>query len=368
MTRRIFTILGLSIFTFISCSDNKLGAKKAEVIATNGENNTETKKVGIATSDELKLNATRTYTKELDLHLIEDLEQLAHKKVGFIPLPDIYPRLPPLPEVLDSFAISNLKNLNKDSFQYFKLSSTDRKRFLSRTKISETDNVFVYDYSTDVLHSFSVRKLKVVAFLHPYKTIEDCPCGQGSYLIGFEINKHYLNGLGRDFSDALVFVGRENPFTQGQMKPIVWQKIKTKKFPIRKSNLSEEEKQYKNKNAIKEQTYLYETNTYQIFIKDYTEPNNLIRVQDRHLIVIDKKKDSAVLERMFNEREGTVIAPLNFGINNPEVPNLKEQWIGKLFKDKPDVIFRFASYSFSCPGIDFVNPQDKYVTINCHTN
>ncbi|EKP13914.1 hypothetical protein LEP1GSC191_0443 [Leptospira borgpetersenii serovar Mini str. 201000851] len=163
MTRRIFTILGLSIFTFISCSDNKLGVKKAEVIATDGENNTETKKVEIVTSDELtfnnysKLNATRTHTKELGLHLIEDLEQLARKKVGFIPLPDIDPRLPPLPEVPDWFAISNLKNLNKDSFRYFKLSSTDRKRFLSRTKISETDNVFVYDYSTDVLHSFSVK-------------------------------------------------------------------------------------------------------------------------------------------------------------------------------------------------------------------
>ncbi|MFX3469898.1 hypothetical protein [Leptospira borgpetersenii] len=81
----------------------------------------------IATSDELtfnnysKLNATRTRTKELDLHLISDLEGLAHKKVGFIPLPDIYPRLPPLPEVPDWFAILNLKNLNKDSFQYFNL-------------------------------------------------------------------------------------------------------------------------------------------------------------------------------------------------------------------------------------------------------
>ncbi|EKQ92871.1 hypothetical protein [Leptospira borgpetersenii] len=165
----------------------------------------------------------------------------------------------------------------------------------------------------------------------------------------------------------MVFIGKENPFTQGQMKPIVWQKIKTKKFPIGKSNLSEKEKQYKHKSAIKEQTYLYETNTYQIFIKDYTEPNDR-QIQDRHLIVIDKKKDSAVLERMFNEREGTVIASLNFGINDPEVPNSKEQWIGKLFKDKPEVIFRFAWYSFSCPHIDFVNPQDKYVGINCRIN
>ncbi|MBE8373805.1 hypothetical protein IP945_08295 [Leptospira borgpetersenii serovar Hardjo-bovis] len=53
--------------------------------------------------------------------MISDLEGLAHKKVGFIPLPDIYPRLPPLPEVPDWFAILNLKNLNKDSFQYFNL-------------------------------------------------------------------------------------------------------------------------------------------------------------------------------------------------------------------------------------------------------
>jgi hypothetical protein len=44
-------------------------------------------------------------------------------------------------------------------------------------------------------------------------------------MIGFEVTKNYLIGLGKYFSEALVFIGKENPFTHGQMKAIVWQKI-----------------------------------------------------------------------------------------------------------------------------------------------
>lgn len=365
--KRIFTILVITIFTILSCSENKSGTTKTNAIEIENENKTETQNSKLETSDTLNsnnysdLDSQTTYTKELDLFWIRDLEENANKKIGFISLSDIYP----LSEHPDSLAIPNLENVDKNSLQYFKLNASYRKRFLSKTNISETDSLFIYDYSTDVLLSFPVRKLNVVAYLNDYMDIKDCPCSQSDYMIGFEVTKNYLIGLGKYFSEALVFIGKENPFMHGQMKAIVWQKIKAEKFPLGKSNLTEEQKEYKHKNTIKGQAYLYETKTHQIFIQDYTEPNNLIQVQDRHLIIIDKQSDNVVNETIFSNSEGTSVTPLNFGINNINYPDLKEQWIGKLFKDKPEVIFGFEWVSFGCPSIIFVNSQNKYVQINC---
>lgn len=349
--KQIIVILSLIIFTLTSCNENKAETKKTvEIVATDE----------FALNDYSDLNEPINYTKELDLYWLLDLEENANKKAGFISLSDVYP----LSEHIDSLAIPNLENVNKDSLQYFKLDSSYRNRFLSKTKISETDSLFIFDYSTDVQLSFPIKKLNVVAYLNTYMDINDCPCNQYDYMIGFEVTKNNLNGLGNYYSDALVFIGKENPFTQGQMKPIVWQKVKAEKFPLGRSNLTEMQKKYKHNNAIKGQAYLYETDSYQIFIQDYTEPNNLM-VQDRHLIVIDKKSGNVVNETMFSNSEGTMLAPLNFGINNTNYPDLKEQWIGKLFKGKPEVLFGFQWVSFGCPSIIFVNSQDKYVQINC---
>ena len=365
--KRIFTILVITIFSTLSCSDNKSRAKNSDNIEIENGNKTNTQNAKLETSDTVNSNnysdeeKQLTYVKDLDLFWIRDLEENAKTKVGFISLSDIYP----LSEHPDSLAIPSLENVDNQNLQYFKLNSIYRKRFLSKTNISETDSVFIYDYSKDALLYFSVKELNVVAYLNDYMDIKDCPCSQYDYMIGFEVPKSNLNGLGKYFSDALVFIGKDNPFTRGQMKAIEWQKIITEIFPLEKSKLTNTQKHYKHKDAIKGQAYFYETEIYQVFIQDYTEPNNLARVQDRHLIVIDKKSGDVVNETMFNNSEGTSVAPLNFGINNPNYSDLKEQWMGKLFKNKPEVIFGFEWVSFGCPGIIYINSLNKYIQINC---
>lgn len=363
----IFTILVITIFTTLSCSENKSGTTKTDTIEIENENTTNTKNAKLETSDTANSNNYSdkenqlTYVKDFNLFWIRDLEESANKKVGFVSLSDIYP----LSEHPDSLAIPSLENVDNQNLQYFKLNSTYRKRFLSKTNISETDSAFIYDYSADELLSFPVSKLNTVAYLNTYMDVNDCPCSQSDYMIGFEVPKSNLNGLGKYFSDVLVFIGKENPFMQGQMKAIVWKKIKNEKFPIEKSNLTEVERQFKHKNTAKGQVYLYELENYQIFIQDYTEQNNLTQIQDRHLIVIDKLTTNVVNEIMFSNSEGASVAPLNFGINNTNHPDLKQQWIGKLFKDKPEVIFGFEWISFGCPSINLVNSKYRYIQINC---
>jgi hypothetical protein len=354
--KRIFTIVVITIFSTLSCSENKKETKNTDSIEIENENKTATENAKLETSDTVNTNnnsdeeSKLTCFKDVDLFWIRDLEESAQKKVGFISLSDIYP----LSEHPDSLAIPNLDNKAKENQLYFKLNSSYRKRFLSKTNISETDSIYIFDYSTDALFSFSVSKLNVVGYLNIYMDINDCPCSQVDYMIGFEVPKSNLIGLGKYYSESLVFIGTQNPFMQGQMKAIAWKKISRDKFPFEKSQLTEMQKKYKNKNAIKGQAYLSETDKYNIFIQDYILSNTNLVLEDRHLIVFDKKSENIVYETLFSNSEGSSISQIGY------------QWIGRLLKNKPEVLFGFEDVSFGCPSIDYINSNDnKYIQINC---
>ncbi|MGK4568715.1 hypothetical protein [Flavobacterium sp. 3HN19-14] len=356
--KQLPVFLLLSIFTILSCNNPKSPSPKTNIAKPENKagNNSDTQNPNNA-----DINNQPQYTNVLDIFQIRDLEESAHKKVGFISLSDIYP----LSEHSNSLAIPGFENTGKNNLQYFKLDAKYRKRLLSKTKISETDSVFIYDYAKDVMRSFVVGKLNAIAYLNDYSDVNDCTCSQDYYMIGFEIAKNNLYGLDKDFNDVLVFIGKANPFVRGQMKAIVWQKVKEEKFPLKKSTLTAVQLQDRHIDATNGQAYLYETKTHQIFIRDYTESNNPFEVLDRHLMIIDKQTGHVVNEAMFSDNESMSPAPLNFGINDSNYSGLKEQWTGKLFKDKPEVLFGFDWLSFGCPGIMFVNLRDSYVYINC---
>ena len=284
--------------------------------------------------------------QDLELYGLWDLEPNINRKVGFISLSDNYP----LSEHPDSLAIPDLSDMKEENMEYFKLSPKYRKRFLSKTKISETDKVFVYDYSTDVLLSFPVKDLSVVAYLNIYMSTDQCrPCDQYDYMIGFEIDKSLLKGL----SGGLVYVGKENPFVQGQMKPIIWKKINLNDFPFSKA--------YFQTTDVTSNVYLYESNEFQYFIQDFVQ--DVVHIASnlwaRHLLVIDKKNGERVVERMFLSGEYRSIAPLNFELDS----GYYEQWTGKLFKNKPPVVFGFMYDGCLC--FILLDSTAREICINC---
>lgn len=275
--------------------------------------------------------------QDLKLYEFWDLE---FKEIGFI-----------------SLGSPDLNDMEKENMEYFKLSSKYRKRFLSKIKISETDTVFVYNYSTDILLSFPVKNLNVaVIYFDKYRSFDECrQCNQDDYMIGFEINKNLLNGL----SGGLVYIGKENPFVQGQMKLIIWKKINSNEFPSAKAD-------FQTTNVMKGNAYLYESNDFQYFIQDLGCTNTRTSWA-RHLLVIDKKNDKRVIEEVFISGEGGMIAPLNFGIDgNEEYVNIQEQWTGKLFKNKPTVVFGFEWVFYSCPCFTLLDSTTGgYICISC---
>ncbi|MDR2126683.1 MAG: hypothetical protein LBP63_07625 [Prevotellaceae bacterium] len=309
-----------------------------------------------------------------------NLEENTEMKVGFISLSDIYPLI----NHPDSLAIPDLKDMKKEQIQYFMLNSEFRKRFLAGTKISETDKVFIYDYSTDVLHSFFVKHLNVVAYLNNYRSPDECcpyssicdHCDQYDYRIGFEIKKQFLTGLSVSYENVLVYVGKGNPFERGQMKAIVWEKVNSNDFPLAKANHKIDSVYNISKIAARGNTYLYETNELQYFIKDFTHViqdfthANYYHVERRHLLIIDKKNSKVVVEELFYSSESSSPNELNFGIDRedfpaPEYENYKYQWTGKLFKNKPPVVFGFEWVAYQCPHITWIGSTKENIVINC---
>lgn len=344
--KKIIVILGLTLFTLLSCNEYKA----------------KTNKIEIAITDESTLSNQfdePIITSEIDLYWLEDLEINTGIKVGFVSLSDIYP----LSEHIDSLSIPSLENIdNKEELQYFKLSSEYRKRFLSKTNISEKDSLYIYNYSTDVLLSFSVKNLSVSANLNTYRSVNDYDLTQHDYEIGFGINKDLLSMFTDGwYYDILVFIGKENPFTRGQMKSIIWKEIESTEFPVTKSNFPS------NQNTKKRMSYfLYDTNENQYFIQDYSEQiTDTYENKKRHLMVIDKKSGNLIIERIFNDSEGTSLTPLNLGGHSEDYESHPEQWTGKLFKNKPEVVFGFEWVSFGCPNIIFLNPKMNDIYINC---
>ncbi len=244
--------------------------------------------------------------------------------IAFVSLSDIYPLHN---EDSDTLALPDIKEKGIDSAQYFILEGKYRKRFLSGTKISETDSVFVYDYSKNNLVSFLVKDLKVAAIINVYVSSDDWPYLPYYYMIGFEIDKKNLNGFSDYYSNALVYVGKENPFSREGLTPMVWKKIPVKEYP---SKVMKNEDAAYFQNLTKGNTYLYQKDSLHYFLQDYLDGNN--QVYARRLLVLEAKTKNIIIEKNFFSSEGLSPSPLNYE------DGIIDQWTGKLFKDKPPVV------------------------------
>ena len=272
--------------------------------------------------------------------------------VAFVSLSDIYP----IDDEKDTLTLPNLEKMADADAQYFTFAKNYRKRFLSKTNISETDSLFVYDYAKNKLASFLVKNLKTAAMLNVYSIGDAGPYRNYDYMIGFEINKKLLNGFSDYYRDALVYVGKENPFSKERLKPISWKKIAKKDYP---SKALKNNDRALLKSTIAGNTYFYKTESYQYFLQDYLDSNKTI--YGRRLLVVDSKTKDVIIEKLFSQSEGTSPSPLNYENGEDSI----EQWTGKLFKNKPEVVFGFEYLSFSCPSISVIDKSNEEINIQC---
>jgi len=282
------------------------------------------------------------------------LYMIDNPDVAFVPLSDIYS----LSEHPDSIAIPNVKEIGFDNAQYFNLESKYREMFLSKTGISETDSVFVYDYAINSIVSFSIEDLNLVAMINFYSVKDDWPFTQYDYMIGFELDRTKLKGFSDFFRSTLAYVGRENPFALEQLTPIVWEKISADHYPSK-----EIEAIYAPyiENSTVGSTYLFETDSLQYFLQDYMDISYDNQINYRRLLVVEPKSKDIIIENFFGRGEGTSPSPLNYEYEDGDI----NQWTGKLLKNKPLVVFGFEYISFGCPYISIINKSNENIYLYC---
>ena len=207
-----------------------------------------------------------------------------------------------------------------------------RQSFLTASGISETDNLFVYNYEYNKLYSFPISKLEVFAIK------SDClPTDETNYQFGFALA---LNQLPQDYDPndtTFVYIGKENPFAQQQLTLINWQKISDKEY-----------------NYLAQAYGLhYYLRQYPSHRDDYPKCGRLVIKNEKNKILRD---DNYVFSSLYGG------LPLNGKDKDHEYKN---QWTGKLFKNKPLVVFGFVS-EMGCPVIDFIDSSFSRHGINLH--
>ncbi|MGE8711862.1 hypothetical protein [Leptospira interrogans] len=327
------------------------------------------------TSDRQSSTFHKTNDAPEDL-IIYEMHLRERQSVGFISLSDNY-RLHNHP---DWFAMPNIRHKKKKDAEYLILGLQYRNRLLSNTKISETDRVFIYNYSKDHLVSFLVKNLKAVACLDSYyidinNYKKKGPIDQNSYQIGFAIDKNLLKGFGsKDFSGTLVFIGKKNPFNKGKVKPIRWKKMDLKEFPNIKMK-----PEYVSmfKGYTFGQTYQFESEGLKYYLQDIFKNENqpfeftpkphssdnqpfqfTLKPHFRRLLVIKSKTKDLVFETFYSIGEGSFLIDL-------DSIGWRRQWTGRMFKDRPSVIFGFLYESYKCEDIDFLKLPYSKITISC---
>ena len=290
-----------------------------------------------------------------------------NKEIGFISFSDQYQTN----EHRDSLAIQTNMDPEYTGEPYFKeeyivLDQKHRSLFLKQLKISENDSLFIYHYQKDKFLSFKIKNLKVVACVNVYaQGAQNEPDFKGftqnDYMIGFEIDPIYMKQFGENYYQSFVSVGKSNPFLKNQVKPLVWKRVKVEEFPkglSRSNDLICSRRVHSS-----DSTYASINQNYSYYVKDIYTNNGNYTSTLRRLIVIENQSKEIVLDELFEDGESDSPTPLN-GMNF-ESASTPQQWSGKLFKNKPPVVFGFNYSSFGCPHISILDLSENSIYLNC---
>lgn len=296
------------------------------------------------------------YSQELRLFNYWYIED---NNIGFISLSDVYT----LSENPDSSSVPDIKKLGVDQSLSITLQAEYRKRFFDGTGVSETDNVYIYNYAEDKLKTFKAKDLQVIALLNFYASVEEWPFSQYDYMIGFQIDNSLLTDFNENYYDVLVYIGKENPFVSATLQPITWERSTPKDKELLLTVPTDDS--FFIDREITDYTvgdiYTYKSEGYSYYIRNLFDSNNELFV--RHLIVLNSETKKLICERIYDQWEGNGLASLN--IQGEENEYADFQWTGKLFKGMDPVIFGFQYFSFGCPYITILNSNDEEVYIYC---
>lgn len=242
----------------------------------------------------------------------------------------------------------------------YRIEGAYRADFLKKAGLSETDTLYSYHYPSGQTVALPVKDLHVVAHLNDYSSLDEAPFSGNDYMLGFDIPADALLAFNQNIDSNYVYIGQDNPFSQEPMTALSWQKIDAASFPV--TTKAQDEKVFADRptriNLAIGNTYVSKANGLTYYLQDRIEDSQ--EVSGRRLLVVESKNQQVIFDSFFYESEGVSLAMLN----SQSEDNYAYQWTGKLFKDKPPVVFGFTWLSFGCRGI-WVTYSNDYVPTYC---
>ena len=246
-------------------------------------------------------------------------------------------------------SILTADNMVNDDF-YF-LTTAQRQEFLKVTNISDNDKAYIYDLETNQLHTYAINVLDIFAVPNPYSdsfTNRD----EFSFEFCFDLNEKFTGSY-----DNFVYIGKENPFEVGGIKIMDWKEINNNQMP-RKVRAGF------NKNINSAQYYegksfVYTENKQTYYIQNL---HSMDYLDQRLMIVWDPEANEILQQKVFTSNEGRSLRPFRA---EEQMDWESNQYTGKLFKDKPDILYGFYAHSFGCAEIMFLDRKQTPIEVLC---
>ncbi|MEO8884845.1 MAG: hypothetical protein ABI367_02210 [Mucilaginibacter sp.] len=234
-----------------------------------------------------------------------------------------------------------------------------RKRLLNNAKILENDSLYVYDYADDKLLTFPISSLDAVAYLNTNGDDSEYTHGASDYQFGFKLNHIVLKKINDDYyNKTYVYIGARNPFTKGQMHAVIWQTTNNKNMPF--VALKKEETKILKGHKLTA-TYTFKFEDLNFFLQVY----ELKKEQEpAHRLLIFNSKNEVVYNALYNETEYGGVLPISL-VDNKNYKNYYEQWVGRLLKDRPTLIFGFENNDADCDLLSYIDSSKGYIRLKC---
>ncbi|MCG8574668.1 MAG: hypothetical protein MI810_07275 [Flavobacteriales bacterium] len=272
---------------------------------------------------------------------------------GFVPLSDRYNFFN---EEGSSVIDEEFLQTEDKKQNYHRIEGKYRSLLLERLAIEESDKIFIYHFFSDTLFSRKVSETPIVAFINPYGTSSE-EILPYDFMFGFELDEAASKIV--NYRGTLAMVEQKNSFVQGKIAPIEWKAMDPKDFPEVVISSEWDKKRIARSNSTN--CYQFEMNGLKYMVQNWGSNQNL---GSRHVVVRSIKTKKIVYSKFYHDSEGTFLEPLN-GIEESYYPDHPAQWAGKLFKNKPPVVFGFLSHSFGCRSIHFLGESEEFVQLRC---
>jgi len=297
----------------------------------------------------LALTRTNATAQDTDIFILSVFEKSpgdTGDTIGFVSLSETFR----YSEHPDSSFLPDLAELPEDSAaNYDRIVVTDsiRKQLLQANNLRPNDRVFVYQYAKNVLFSYPVKELLLVAYLSPY--VYEWPYKQEDYMLGFQFSQKQLHGLTNFDEQALVTLGKRHPFEPGKMRNLVWKPIAAKALPINAAALNNTPTEYQVLYTLGD-VHMSNLDTLDFYTRELKMNGEL---SGKNLLVLHHTTGKTLFQHTYLNGESTQLAEPNY------------QYAGILFKNQSPVIMGFTWESFGCPIIQSIAPDKKTVVVRC---